>query len=252
MFDYLDTTVLTATAVTPYHFVRWSDGNTQNPRQFVVTNNAVRTAIFGIDTFSVSLLVDSISYGTCTGFGNYPYGSAASVVAVPYSGYQFSHWSDGSTYNPYTFAVINNVQLTAYFYANGTPYQDTLVLHDTLYVPVYDTTYITLTDTLLLTTTDTLWLRDTIYLPQYIHDTIYITQEGISSANTSNAIVYVNQGQIVVEGASGKAVYMYDINGRLLERRTENEERRTFNVPASGAYLIKVGELPARKIVVIR
>ena len=252
MFDYLDTTVLTATAVTPYHFVRWSVGNTQNPRQFVVTNNAVRTAIFGIDTFSVSLLVDSISYGTCTGFGNYPYGSAASVVAVPYSGYQFSHWSDGSTYNPYTFAVINNVQLTAYFYANGTPYQDTLVLHDTLYVPVYDTTYITLTDTLLLTTTDTLWLRDTIYLPQYIHDTIYITQEGISSANTSNAIVYVNQGQIVVEGASGKAVYMYDINGRLLERRTENEERRTFDVPASGAYLIKVGELPARKIVVIR
>lgn len=132
VFDYLDTIVLSATAVSPYHFVRWSDGSTQNPRPFVVTADAHITAIFGIDTFSVSLSVDSIIHGTCTGFGNYPYGSAASVVAVPYSGYSFSHWSDGSTYNPYTFAVVDDVQLTAYFYENGTPYQDTLIIHDTL------------------------------------------------------------------------------------------------------------------------
>lgn len=252
VFEYLDTTVLTATAVTPYHFVRWSDGSTQNPWQFVVTSDAVRTAIFGIDTFSVTLQVDSVTHGTCTGFGNYPYGSAASVVAVPYSGYQFSHWSDGSTYNPYIFAVVEDVQLTAFFYADGTPYQDTLVLHDTIYVdvPVHDTTYITLTDTLLLV--DTLWLHDTIYLPQYIHDTIYIIQEGIGGAEALNVKVYASNRQIVVEGAAGNTVVLYDVNGRMLATKQDDYTPIRFDAPASGTYLIKIGNYPARKIVVIR
>lgn len=227
VFEYLDTTVLTATAVAPYHFVRWSDGNTQNPRQFVVTSNAVRTAIFGIDTFCVSLLVDSITHGTCTGFGNYPYASAASVVAVPYSGYQFSHWSDGSTYNPYTFAVINDVQLTAFFYANGTPYQDTLVVHDTIYreVPVHDTIF--------------------------IHDTIYVTQ-GIDDTETINAKIYQHNGHVVVEGANGNTVTLYDINGRMLATKQDYDLPLSFAVPVTGTYMIKIGEYPARRVVVIR
>ena len=254
VFVYLDTIVLTATAISPYHFVRWSDGNTQNPRQYVVTSNALQTAIFGIDTFSVNLNVDSLTHGICTGFGNYPYGSAASVVAVPYSGYQFSHWSDGSTFNPYTFAVVDNVQLTAFFYANGTPYQDTLIVHDTVYVdvPVHDTTYITLTDTLYLTETDTLWLHDTIYLPQYIHDTVYITQEGIDGAEAINAKVYSSQGQIVVEGADGHTVTLYDVNGRILATKQDDYTSQRFDALTSGVYLVKIGTLPARRVVVVR
>lgn len=254
VFEYLDTIVLSANATNPYHFVRWSDGNTQNPRQYVVTSDAVQTAIFGIDTFSVNLQVDSVTHGTCTGFGNYPYGSAASAVAVPYSGYQFSHWSDGSTFNPYTFAVVNNVQLTAFFYANGTPYQDTLMVHDTVYVDVlvHDTTYITLTDTLFLAETDTLWLHDTIYLPQYIHDTIYITEEGIGDVNGLTAKVYSNHGQIVVEGADGNTVTLYDVTGRVLATKQDRYVPLRFDAPASGTYLIKIGNYPARRVVVIR
>ena len=246
VFEYLDTAVLTTTAVTPYHFVCWSDGNSQNPRQYIVTGDAVLTAIFGIDTFHVSLLADSVTHGTCTGFGNYPYGSAASVVAVPYSGYQFSHWSDGSTYNPYTFAVVNDTQLIAFFYADGMPYQDTLVVYDTIYieVPVYDTTYITLTDTL--------WLYDTIYLPQYIHDTIYITEEGIGDVETLNAKVYSSEGRIVVEGADGHRVTLYDVTGRVLATKEDGYSPLRLEVPASGTYMIKIGAYPARRVVVIR
>ena len=249
VFEYLDTTVLTATAVAPYHFVRWSDGNTQNPRRFVVTGNAVRTAFFGIDTFCVSLLVDNVTHGTCTGFGNYPYGSAASVVAVPYSGYQFSHWSDGSTYNPYTFAVVDDVQLTAFFYAIGAPYQDTLVIHDTIYeeVLVHDT--VTITDTLVLTVTDTLTLHDTIYLPQYIHDTIYI---GIDDVVVTNAKIYLSNGQVVVEGSEGYQVTLYDVNGRTLATKQDDNAPLLFDVPVSGTYMIRIGNYPARKVVVIR
>ena len=242
--------------------------------------------MFGIDTFSVNLQVDSFTHGICTGFGNYPYGSAASVVAMPYSGYQFSHWSDGSTFNPYTFAVVDNVQLTAFFYENGSPYQDTLVVHDTVYVdvpvhdtsyitltdtlymaetdtiwlhdtvhvdvPVHDTTYIALTDTLYLTATDTLFLHDTIYLPQYIHDTVYITQEGIDGVEALNAKVYSSQGQIVVEGAEGNMVTLYDVNGRVLATKQDEYAPLRFDSPVSGTYMIKIGNHPARKVVVIR
>lgn len=325
IFEYLDTTIITASAVAPYHFVRWSDGNTQNPRTVVVEYDMIRTAIFGIDTFMVSLQVDSITHGTCTGFGSYPYGSAASVVAVPYSGYQFSHWSDGSTDNPYTFAVVNDVQLTAFFYAAGTPYQDTLVLYDTVYIDVpvhdttniyvdvpyavHDTTYVNnyvhdtiisyinhyvhdttfinnyIHDTLLLTsyvhdTTfinnyihDTLWLtsyihdttfinnyiHDTLWLTSYVHDTVYIHDTvyvGIDGVDILNAKVYSSQGQIVVESSCGSTVTLYDASGRMLaSRRNDGASDVTsllFDVPVSGTYLIKIGNHPARKVVVIK
>ena len=182
------------------------------------------------------------------------------MVAVPYSGYQFSHWSDGATHNPYTFAVVGDVQLTAFFYENGTPYQDTLILHDTLYVnvPVHDTTFVSITDTLLIHEIDTLWLRDTIYLPQYIHDTIvihdtiYITQEDINGVEVLNAKVYSSQRQIVVEGAEGNEVTLFDISGRVIAARHDYGTPLRFEVSAAGTYMIKIGNYPARKVVVIR
>lgn len=238
-FDYLDSVVVTATALAPYHFVKWSDGNTENPRTVSIDGNIVLTAIFGIDTFAVHLLVDSVTHGTFTGNGNYPYGAAASVVAIPYSGYQFSHWSDGSTYNPYTFAVVDDVQLTAIFYANGTPYQDTLIVHDT--IVIHDTTYITLTEH------DTIWL----------HDTIYVTAEGIDDIQTVDVHVYQRNGRIVVESGDGCSslpeVMVYDVAGRPLPAHgTDREPSASFDVPATGVYLVKVGNAPVRRVVVVR
>ena len=350
MYDYLDTAILTATAIEHYHFVRWSDGNTMNPRRMVVTSDLSRTAVFGIDTHAVSLQAANITHGTFTGNGNYQYGTAATVEAIPYSGYQFSHWSNGATYNPYTFAVVNDVQLTAYFYGVGTPYQDTIVVYDTAfvavhdttyidvhdttyinvpvhdttivtdtvtlteyvpvhdttyidvhdttyinvpvhdttiiidtltlteYVPIHDTTYITLTDTLTLiqydTITDTvfdtidnfiydtLMVTDTLWLTQYdtlwihdtiiIHDTVYITDEGIGGVDALNAKVYSSLGQIVVEGAEDNTVILFDINGRMIATKQDYGTAIRFDVPASGTYLIKIGNHAVRKVVVIR
>ena len=262
-YEYLDTIAISATAIEHYHFVRWDDGTTLNPRIIIMTSDISRSAIFAIDTHSVTLQAANIAHGTCSGNGQYQYGTAATVEALPYSGYQFSHWSDGSTYNPYTFAVVNNVQLTAHFYAVGTPYQDTLYLdtltihdtvytnvylHDTIFVPVHDTTVVYSTDTLWLTQYDTILLHDTII----IHDTIYINQEGIDGAEAVNAKVYSSQGQIVVDGTEGNTVWLYDINGRILATKQDEYSPLHFDVTASGTYLVKIGDHPARKVVVIR
>ncbi len=308
IYDYLDTATLTASATEHYHFVRWSDGNTTNPRRMVVTGDLSHTAIFGIDTHTVSLQAANIAHGTFTGSGNYQYGTAATVEAMPYSGYQFTHWSNGATYNPYTFAVLDDMTLTAFFVAIGESWQDTIVvfdtayitLHDTTYinVPFHDTTFITMTDTVIntifdtinhyihdtiivtdtvfstiidtinryihdttivtdtlwLTLTDTLWLHDTII----VHDTVYITHESISDVDDTAAKIYQCDGRIIVEFVDGLLlgdVTVYDVSGRRIATSASSAgslPKYQFEVPTSGTYLVKIGNLPARKLVVIR
>ena len=286
---YLDTTpYVTAAALPHYHFTQWNDGSTENPRRFVFDGDHTYTASFAIDVHTVGVQVDNLAHGTVSGAGSREYGQPITVSATPYSGYQFTHWSDGSTYNPYTFAVLEDKDLTAIFVADGEPWQDTVVLYDTAYVLLHDTTYlnvmvhdttyitltdtvtntvydtvtntvydtvdnyiydtVTVTDTLWLTRPDTLWLHDTVT----VHDTVYVTGEGIDGAEALNAKVYSSHGQVVVEGADGHAVALYDVNGRLLARKEESGERSVFDVTASGTYMIKIGHYPARKVVVVR
>lgn len=46
---YLDTISLAANANYGYHFVQWNDGNTDNPRTIVLTQDTTFTAEFAID-----------------------------------------------------------------------------------------------------------------------------------------------------------------------------------------------------------
>ena len=154
-----------------------------------------------------------------------------------------------------TTIVNNYIHDTTYLWQYDTTYIDNYI-HDTTIVDnwIYDTTivvdtlWLTQYDTVWLTLYDTLWLHDTVI----VHDTIYITQEGIGDVAEANIKLYQRNGRIVVDGAAGREVYMYDINGRLLATKQENCDQLLLDVPASGAYLIKVGNLSARKVVVIR
>ena len=52
--------------------------------------------------------------------------------------------------------------------------------------------------------------------------------------------------------AEGSHVYLYDVVGRLLATRGKTIQEVLLDVPASGAYLVKIGDAPARRIVVRR
>jgi hypothetical protein len=117
VFDYLDTVAIEATAVEHYHFVLWNDGNTDNPRQYVIIGNDTLIAIFAIDTHHVSVESCNIAFGSVEGSGDFEYGTPATVTATAYSGYQFVRWSNGDTHNPYTFAVLQDTTLVAIFEA---------------------------------------------------------------------------------------------------------------------------------------
>ena len=88
-------------------------------------------------------------------------------------------------------------------------------------------------------------IHDTIY----IHDTVYV---GIDGVDAINAKIYTSRGQIVVDGAESNTVWLYDVNGRVIATKQDEYSPLHFDVPASGAYLVKIGNHPARKVVVIR
>ncbi|MBQ9418244.1 MAG: T9SS type A sorting domain-containing protein [Bacteroidales bacterium] len=52
--------------------------------------------------------------------------------------------------------------------------------------------------------------------------------------------------------AEGADVVVYDAVGRPLATRREGTDQCVFDVSASGTYLVRVGNNPARRIVVVR
>lgn len=114
-YNYGETTVLEATPATGYWFYCWQDGSKDNPRTVTVTEDITYTATFRPYTFTVSATADDASRGEVTGSGTYGYGDIATLDAIAYTGYRFTHWSDGNTDNPRTIVLTQDISLTAYF-----------------------------------------------------------------------------------------------------------------------------------------
>ncbi len=131
---------------------------------------------------------------------------------------------------------------------------------------VYNITYLdtTIVDSTLVPVTDTLY--DTIYLTEYFHDTIVIHDTvfvGIDEVEAISAKIYQRDGRIVVESEGAVSVRVFDVTGRMLTHSSAlkgiyaNVEGEfgtcsIFDVPATGVYLVKIGDAPARRIVVVR
>lgn len=165
--------------------------------------------------------------------------------------------------------VLDTLWLTQYLYdTNSMPgamleyitnYIDSL-MHDSTYINehmldsliAYIDNYLPDTVTVIDTLYEYITLHDTVY----IHDTIYVPQEGIDDVATANIRLYQRNGSIVVEDADDgmlPEVRVYDAVGRLMNGKMKVESGKVeLPVPASGVYLVKIGERPARRVVVIR
>ena len=99
-----------------YHFTQWSDGNTDNPRSLVLTQDTTLTAEFAINTYT--LTTKSNGNGNVTGNGTYKHGENVIISATADIGYHFVQWNDGNTDNPRTVQVTEEKTYTAYFEKN--------------------------------------------------------------------------------------------------------------------------------------
>ena len=93
-FDRGDEVVLTAVPHDQnYEFVRWSDGNTANPRTLVANRDYDIIAEFRHKTETRQIVVDTY-YGETTGSGTYHLGDLVEISATPAEGFHFVKWDD--------------------------------------------------------------------------------------------------------------------------------------------------------------
>lgn len=231
---------------------------------------------------SILVSVTDSTRGRVLGGGIYSVGDTVTLTAVPFYGSRFVGWNNGVHDNPLQFEAVHDLSIVALFedYCDTLFVHDTTIvnhyIHDTIINTVHDTTVINryIHDTVINTVhdtidnyvydtmwvhdttivTDTLWLTDTVFLYDtvIVYDTVYIT--GVENAEPLDTKIYARDGQIVVEGADGYTVSLYDAVGRHLatKKTLPSGEPCELGVAATGVYLVKVGPYPARRIVVKR
>ena len=101
-----------------YHFVKWSDGNTDNPRMIELTQDITLTAEFAKNTYTISTTSANPEWGTTAGGKSALYLDEVEISATPNYGYHFVQWSDGNTSNPRTISVTEDNTFTATFAKN--------------------------------------------------------------------------------------------------------------------------------------
>ena len=107
--------VISAVPYTECTFLKWNDGNTDNPRTIRLTDDTTYTASFNcFRKCKIDVLYDN-TMGTVSGIGTYTYGETAKLRAKANDGYKFSHWSDGKTVSMNFFIVTEDRTLEAFF-----------------------------------------------------------------------------------------------------------------------------------------
>ena len=103
--------------------------------------------------------------------------------------------------------------------------------------------------------TDTLSTHST-FVFQVNHDmtltALFAPNNGIDDVDMTDVSIYSSDSRIFVRGAEGHDVYVYDVNGRMMDRRLNAPDFIEFQFSSSGVYLVKVGNAPAKRIVLIR
>jgi len=110
-----DTVSIEAVPFYGHHFDRWSNGETVNPYDLLVTQDTIITAIFAKDTFSLRTQAADSTQGQTFGDTIALYRDKISIRAVSAFGYEFARWSDGNTDNPRTVELTRDTVLTAEF-----------------------------------------------------------------------------------------------------------------------------------------
>ena len=88
------------------------------------------------------------------------------------------------------------------------------------------------------------------------HLLVYFTSgngedDGVEKTEEKGVKRYQWNGQIVVEGAESNMATLYGAVGRVLATKRDNYSLLRFDVPAVGTYLIRIGNTPARRVVVV-
>ncbi len=130
-FDYRTVRTYEAIANYGYHFTKWSDGVTSNPRTITITRDQNIEALFGKNSYTI---VDGSNrtMGRISGVRQAEYLDSVTLTAIPNYGYHFMQWSDGEMDNPRTIVLTQDTTFVAEFAVDkfGTCGKDNLLRWD--------------------------------------------------------------------------------------------------------------------------
>ena len=118
--------IVTAVPNFGYHFIQWSDGNTDNPRSFVLTQDTTFTAIFAINQYTITFFNEdgTILSSTLWDYGTIPTCDEPAKAEDEQYTYSFAGW------NPSIVAVSADAEYRATYTA--------IPKHMTSIIPVVD------------------------------------------------------------------------------------------------------------------
>ncbi len=274
---YQDTLMVVATPIAHHHVVDWEGQGIvaisihKDTVWVKMDSNLTVTCNFAIDTHTVEVQENDITRGMVQANGTqFAYGTLCTLTATAYTGYTFTNWSNGLTTNPYTFAVLEDVSLTAVFLAPGEhAYTVTVNANDTTMgsvsgggtyeegrvitleaTPNAGYHFVHWNDDVTEATRNVTVKADIIFTAYFESD----STEGIEDvcSEMKDVKVYAKNSRIVVVGATDE-VRIYDITGRnIATSKVVAGTDACIPVYNTGVYLVKVGNLPTRKVVVIR
>ena len=121
-------------SATPYEgsvFSGWDDGNTDNPRSIVVTQDMEFMAMFTkTETYTITVRPENPLLGTTYGSGEYTLNQVVNIGAIPTTGFYFTGWQDGNVDNPRTITVMGDAEYIASFSQEPVLTYTITVLHD--------------------------------------------------------------------------------------------------------------------------
>ena len=261
----------TATPAAGYEFVNWSNGDTTLTVTIVVGEEDVTlTANFRQITHSVTIAVapGCTNMGTVSPAGTQTvaWGTTFTATATPNQGYQFAGWSNGVTTATVSFTVNEDITLYATF--EPVPVQTytvTATANDATMGRVLNTGVYEAGTTVSLYAEAypgyhfVRWSNTETANPLVFEVNedvelvaIFEANVGIEDVDGSNVTIFSNDSKIVVRGAENMNVYIYDVNGRIVRSEANVSDNVEFTMANTGVYLVKVGNAPAKRVVVMR
>lgn len=289
-FNYFDTIVIVATAIGDNHFVRWSDGNTSNPRQYIVVNDVSLVAYFepnvadtcivteypyhegfenGIDCWTiVDKNNDGFTWNLITELN-----SGSSVVYSHGGNNMMSSfsWSNNTAYHVDEYLISpafalpqEQSNLSMWFRVNGGYPVEKLAIEvstTTNDVNEFSTTLLDITPT----AANGAWTHKTINLSSYRGQTIYIAFHHHDSYDQNYIViddVSITQGGTQdIDEIVNDDILIYSKGGHIIVEGANDAPISIFDIMGrpmydkilpNGVYMVVVGSYPARKVVVIR
>ncbi|MBO7101829.1 MAG: fibronectin type III domain-containing protein [Bacteroidales bacterium] len=236
------------------------------------------TAYFEVDTtaapnyYTLTVICDT-TMGTVTGVPTTAVaeGTLVTLTAIPNPGYHFVDWSTGETTPTINVTVNSDMTLVANFAADAQTYTVQVLWDETMgnvtgvpEGPVVAGSSVTLMANALTGYRFVAWLMDDdtlshnhIYTIQSVDDNmtliaVFAEGVGIDDVDMSNVKIYSSENTIHVNGAEGQQLFLFDVNGRILNQIDKAGENVEFRVANTGVYMVKVGNAAAKRVVVVR